>query len=76
MVGAPHFVKPVEEPAFLFRKVQNKQHNALPLQSITRVQQTVPDPSFNTSSIPHVTMEDQIIAVNPVRSHMLLLKTK
>jgi hypothetical protein len=29
-----------------------------------------------TSSIPHVTMEDQIIAINPVWSHMLLLKTK
>ncbi len=76
MVGAPHFVKPIEEPAFLFREVPNKQPDMLPLQSITIVQQTIPDPSFHTSSIPHVTMEDQIIAVNPVRSLILLLKTK
>jgi len=76
MVGALHFVKPIEEPGFLFRIVPNKQHDVLPLQSITIVHQTIPDPSFDTSSIPQVTMEDQISAINPVWSHKLLLKTK
>jgi hypothetical protein len=54
------------------------QHHLIFHPSLIRhiVQQTIPDPSFDTSSIAHVTMEDQIIAVNPVRSHMLLVKTK
>jgi len=66
LVGAPHFVKPIEEPGFLCRIVPNKQHDVLPVQSITIVHQTILDPSFDTSSIPQVTMEDQISAVNPV----------
>jgi hypothetical protein len=62
MVGAPHFVKPIEEElGFLFRIVPNKQHDVF-----------VASPVYYHSPADHPRSSLAILAL----SHMLLLKTK